>query len=1528
MAHDRPPRDFFPDRTEQTCNLLVIAGLIERGLLSPPSEVYDEDVYHSVVLRLRTNIPLPPIILAEPSSSRTYACVGGAAVLDSVCRDELRVTDHPRSTSSGPPHRPDAGMLYRLVTLVDAHQEHSRGLHKTSVVDLPEVLISPSSHFATFLPGGFGCLPHDPPASVKLERLRRYAQYMTHLVLDFRCRAARLAFRNFVALLAGVDGLPPILSSLKSVKLVGPVDVDDMATFFSLLPSEDRNRKLEVLEVQDPEPGTSFTLFRASTHLVRISSLVFSRMRPLDSEPFRSVAPSLYNLSTLTLLFDVEPPSDLYTVLPLLLRLEQLSLTFFPRPLPHHAFGALPPGDPSVSLPSLTKLFVSSPFPVDVIRPNLLFNMPKLTSVHLESRAQKISGPMCNVLISRLAESPRVESVVVNHRPDTSWAHFYDNGPVNESILDPYLWPVMRWTALKTFLFSPSLKFLEVTDQTLYRIATSCTRLEQFNIGGGETAGVHAPSSTFASLRAFAEYCPSLKILSFPHRHSRHMNDIPDTINHTELRVLGGMISRDLLAFFDSFMVDLRRELDEYLGYCSACAAVGVTSLKHKEGLGGCPTVRALTGSTKSNFYDEFSGGIESNDDHAVALCHFCHVPLGFLHPGYYLSRGPEDCMYRDIIVTVVFVALHNQAFRNQAALRFPEGNFTHPVASLAWINSFPVGERVLEEGGRREFRHRDSFPLSIQEESLRCFSGYAFVCFADNEDFGRGPSMSVLDDPFMELLETPPTLPELDGLLPQFAIDLVISGRLVQPSCLKRNPHSNRFCEIRWTSDRYAWKTLKGRRFRSTFLVSTLRKRVEHEMGRLDEVTAQIDEIYSTHSSLACAAKVSDRISALEGESGFLRENIRSKTTWLTAIYDQDLVSSSQFSEDVLSWISSNKHGHEKDNTEVAAMRLAIDHNMTYPEERRFEQLMLDARDVNIDVPSFHFRLANIIKDVGFFYQVCRLHRYSRLWPASVITPVTLDRLCPSSKPLAEVFITQSLLALDFLCSSHSASARERGEGPDLDMTRLEVSLAKFSPAPDILDAQFFGILDEVYGRHLHEHESLFASVLSPEESNTFEEAYLRYREEVWLKLDHWCTARASNPETSSLVAAILDGFRDRLSLVLQGLFNSDAFGIGYSTSLPLLCPHFYTDVANSLARVSRSLSYVWSWFDPYAVVRRAVRHFYGLSMMMKVIIQARNPGGDADDLLNQIFGVLFSRRHSTLLEVLRVDFRPLSYVCPPVESLLDSPPWSPVRSVLWRTLADWRSMQTSAHHQEDFSPALVSQLFELEHGKLLLHSLTHTVFPWWDLSAGPEVLSADAVLHASVIVHQRPLFSDIPHLTCLRDLLISVIQQSAPTFAGFWAFLSEDPNYILHAQSPQSRVASTSQQVKSVVAGITLLVSSEAVGAIPSPVDAYHAVYRPHPDVFRAAQKLFRAIAVASNRSQNIHLHPASTSRLQNLDPSLIDDLYANLHVPSTFSAAPFKHVRSYYSPYQPEHAAELLAVGHGTLRQSRLENFARLS
>ncbi|KAF9521656.1 hypothetical protein CPB83DRAFT_841091 [Crepidotus variabilis] len=88
MALDRHPNIFFPPRTEQPCELGVIADYLRRGLLSPPRSYFDGESYQGVIRRLRNNIPLPPIILSENASDPTqpHLCIGGADVLDALCR--------------------------------------------------------------------------------------------------------------------------------------------------------------------------------------------------------------------------------------------------------------------------------------------------------------------------------------------------------------------------------------------------------------------------------------------------------------------------------------------------------------------------------------------------------------------------------------------------------------------------------------------------------------------------------------------------------------------------------------------------------------------------------------------------------------------------------------------------------------------------------------------------------------------------------------------------------------------------------------------------------------------------------------------------------------------------------------------------------------------------------------------------------------------------------------------------------------------------------------------------------------------------------------------------------------------------------------------------------------------------------------------------------------------------------------------------------------------------------------------------
>ncbi|KAF9521657.1 hypothetical protein CPB83DRAFT_900446 [Crepidotus variabilis] len=381
--------------------------------------------------------------------------------------------------------------------------------------------------------------------SVKWDRFIRHAGYMKKIVLDFGCRSLTAVLPALVFVLKKLGSAENIFRNLKTLHLVNLVDVNEVLEFVSWLMHTSSESKSPMMELVLENPGRNkaLTLLAHLPSLPRVSHIVVSRVRAPDGIVLLDKAKSLSNLTNLTLLFDIQPASDIYKTLPLLVNLEVLRLTFYPRPLSPHAEGPLPECDPRGTLHKMKRVFISSPFLVDLYRPNLLFYMPALQHVHLESRAQMADGATYLRLLGRLSESPLLEHITLTCRPEEALSRLYNFIPSDLYVHDHHIWPLGQCKALRTFIFSPLLSCDTLTDQVFVHIALSCRRLERFNVGGNSALLSKQPMATLASVKAFAVYDLSLEILNIPHTCVFESEEIikEDPV-HNKLRVLGGLL--------------------------------------------------------------------------------------------------------------------------------------------------------------------------------------------------------------------------------------------------------------------------------------------------------------------------------------------------------------------------------------------------------------------------------------------------------------------------------------------------------------------------------------------------------------------------------------------------------------------------------------------------------------------------------------------------------------------------------------------------------------------------------------------------------------------------------------------------------------------------------------------------------------------------------------------------------------------------------------------------------------------------
>ncbi|KAF9521658.1 hypothetical protein CPB83DRAFT_841094 [Crepidotus variabilis] len=810
----------------------------------------------------------------------------------------------------------------------------------------------------------------------------------------------------------------------------------------------------------------------------------------------------------------------------------------------------------------------------------------------------------------------------------------------------------------------------------------------------------------------------------------------------------------------------------------------------------------------------------------------------------------------------------------------------------------------------------RDGFPEVVKEACQSCFLGFAFVCFADDCDLGRGPTLAPMK---MGDLGPNKEVPMCDRFLPQFAVDVVVSGRLVSHSSLNPNPNAISFSEIVWL-DRNGSR--EGRRFENYLIVAFLRNTVAHELERLLLVEQKLKSVHTYSSSPWPLRALNEEVLSLENERSLLREYIRCRTTCLAAVYDQDLVSANSASENINAYLASPKPSHISSDTEYAALRLTIEHLMAYPQELRWSKLDSDTHNLQVGIPYCHSRLRRIFRDQTLFYHLASFNRYAVFWPRTVLTP------------FVHTFLSQAVAQFDFLSSEFELKCFS-----DVESVRNEIVTGSISPIADYFDSGFFDIIEEAYKAHIHPLAKLFGS---SGDTTAFEAAFKEYSADLSVSLVQWSKRRLDRTDEDGSILDSLCGFSDRLRFVLRGLFNSEEFGIKFTTSLPLPCPSFYADLVGSLMPMREQLKLVYSWLDPNASNTAAHDHFCGVTLLLKTAISRWGPSCKVDLIFHrvgffrsslfllysslrlQILGAIFSARFTALALMKDSDSLTGTLTYPMLLTLFDSEDWSGHRNAFVRLLEDWkiRISEPSLPQEREFSYSLYTDLLVFPHGARFANAVTRTVYPWWKTGTSTTIIAHAANCSTIRALYQEALYCPLASFLELRSEVYTLLSSYTSRFPGYWDAL---PPYNSPQTQASLKAAAIRQGSRELVENIVTQLCREETGAIPIAIDSRHAVYRPHPEVFFAAKNLFRAIASASDRAQNVQLFPWSRRTLLIPDPLAIDVLYKGLSVPSFFAPAQFQDVCRYYAPYRSEQSAELITLGHGTMFDERRQELS---
>jgi hypothetical protein len=543
------------------------------------------------------------------------------------------------------------------------------------------------------------------------------------------------------------------------------------------------------------------------------------------------------------------------------------------------------------------------------------------------------------------------------------------------------------------------------------------------------------------------------------------------------------------------------------------------------------------------------------------------------------------------------------------------------------------------------------------------------------------------------------------------------------------------------------------------------------------------------------------------------------------------------------------------------------------------------------------------------------------------------------------EAIILQGVTVLDFLTCSNTLPQG----GLSISQAQAQLLKEELTPVPDVLNAAFFEMVDRVYKAHLYEIREFFGlSKSSRRDRDKWAKVMDTYWADLYKEFKKWSVNRKTEIKRlrmDTVHMSQIETALDRMALnflwISKGLFNSTHFGMQFPTPAPLLCSSFLLDVSESIVTLKSYLNLAWRWTDVFAMHLQAIELSSGTTFSLVHIIDRMKPKVPSQQVVWAICSEIFGMRTDVLVALCNAEKNPKVGPLPPKFGALpmidDYKPADLVETLVaalkaWRNKSSEEIIKSRGLRTRDVPEDGNFNLINLPSGAIIINALSSTYYPWADCSNSQLTSRLRSVARFGIQAiwlsdHQENTYSTIPGYWVLRASIEKILV-SQTAFKSWWDCIDcpeeGEPEMPLSSQGPdtistrghlsgKSKANEILSGTQKTIQTIIKALCTEEAGAIPVSED--RSEYGPFEEVHAAAMALFEALAVASFRAQSIYTHP-NQDRLVMISKAKKVDCLSRFDFPSTFKAAAFEDVKTYYAPFDTEQLNNLEAFGPGSL------------
>ncbi|PPQ85800.1 hypothetical protein CVT26_004656, partial [Gymnopilus dilepis] len=385
---------------------------------------------------------------------------------------------------------------------------------------------------------------------------------------------------------------------------------------------------------------------------------------------------------------------------------------------------------------------------------------------------------------------------------------------------------------------------------------------------------------------------------------------------------------------------------------------------------------------------------------------------------------------------------------------------------------------------------------------------GYFKVCFADDNSFGRGPTLKrhrlnrrvVSRESVLELRRAlggntqDPKAPftRIARYVPLYAVILIVDPSYVDMDAVVTDPGNlltpGAFPQVKWTQRSVGGSVHLANGAHRRTVISEL-SRDHHRQWK--EAHKQLLNI-PPNDSRARGQKL-QTIAELENE-------MEERSNWLAVAYDIN-----KMTPEIEMFLTTNAHHYQESDTEQDRLHMALEYVFNKPSKDRLAVIQQARAPGGWPIPyPMPQRLKSVFDEVNLIDSLVEAYPYIKLWKGYELNPTSLSSWRGSPAPFMELLLDQATLTLNFLSANLNLRAAYPSVNPArTEQLRLELLRDPPVPVPAILDEQFFIIATNAYKEHLMPLRELFAVAKSQDEDlNKWNDAYQTYANDLLPKL------------------------------------------------------------------------------------------------------------------------------------------------------------------------------------------------------------------------------------------------------------------------------------------------------------------------------------------------------------------------------------------------------------------------------------------